>query len=519
MTESTPKAPMTIAAAGPAAYAAFAALMAENPDAVVRREFKAPELPPGVRPKEGGNMALDDAVSVSMYGWLNGQPGWCGLGFPGYTYLSELYQRSEYRAPSETIANQMTREWVKFTGADEAKLKELNEAFEEFRVREHFRAVAMHDGAFGRGQLYVKIKGQDSDKGRTLPLNVDDEGAGIGKDQLLGFKPIEPIWTTPYSYNSNDPAADDFYAPSWWYVLGKKTHTTRLLTFISRPVPDILKPSYNFSGMSLSQLIESYVVRWLKTVDSVNRMISNYSKTGLKTNMQGTLSGGDGTELFKRAAMYTSVADNRGIWICDKDTEEFFQINTPLSELSKLQAQAQEHMAAPTHIPLVILTGISPSGLNASSEGEIKVFYDFIAAEQKNLFADNLRTVMRIVMLHLWGTVDKDISFEWVPLDSPTDKELSEMRKADGDRDVAYVGGGVVSPDEVRERLRTDPNSGYTHIEGDAPPSPLEEGAELDEDGKQADHARAGETAEQAHARALELEKVKQKGKPKPAAK
>lgn len=500
---------------GPKAWAALQEFLSENPTAVPRREFKAPVLPPGVVPT-GATMACDS--SPATYGWLNSQPGYCGMGFPGYTYLSELAQRSEYQAPTFTIATEMTREWIKFNGGDEAKLKELTEAFQEFKIREHFRMCSMHDGFFGRGQLYIRIKGADNETTRAQPITVDDDGATIQQGQLEGFKPIEPIWATPYAYNSIDPTADDFYQPEAWYVMGIKTHTSRLLPFISRPVPDILKPSYNFSGLSLSQLIEAYVTRWLKTVDSVNRLISRFSLTALKTNLEATLEGENGGDLFKRLSLFNKIADNRGIMAVDMASEDLVQLNTPLSGLSELQAQAQEHMAAPTHIPLVKLTGITPNGLNASSDGEIKVFYDFIGAEQSNQYGDNLRVVMRLVQLHLWGKVDSSIDFEFVPLDSPTDKEESEMRKADADRDAAYVTNSVVSPDEVRTRLRNDPKSGYTFLEGDAPAPLLEQEHELGQEGAEADHERGQETAAQGHKNALELEATKAKNKPKPGA-
>jgi hypothetical protein len=123
--------------------------------------------------------------------------------------------------------------------------------------------------------------------------------ATFPQGQLLGFKPIEPIWTTPYMYNSNGPhgAGRSTSRPAW-YVLGKQTHASRLLTFVSRPVPNILKPSYNFSGMSLSQLIEPYVIRWLKTVDSVNRLLSATSaSTGVQHQHASVAEeGGDSTE-------------------------------------------------------------------------------------------------------------------------------------------------------------------------------------------------------------------------------
>lgn len=477
------------------------------------RPFKAPTLPPGVVPK-GARFAMDSSGSNSMYGWLNGQPGFCGMSFPGYTYLAELFQRSEYAEPSRVIANEMTREWIKITGIDGPKLKELHEAFVEFDVRNAFRTCTTYDGAFGLGHLYVRIKGQDSDKKRQLPLVIDNDGATIRQGSLLGLKPIEPVWTTPYAYNSIDPTLPDFYKPAFWYILGKKTHSTRLLQFVSRPLPDILKPAYNFGGMSLSQLIEPYVVRWLKTVDSVNRLISNFSINALATNMQATLEeGADFSSLERRARMFNLTRDNRGLMLLDKDSEELVQKNTPLSGLAELQAQAQEHMAAPTHLPLVILTGITPSGLNASSEGEIKVHYDRIGSEQENQYQQPLDFVCKLLQLHLWGKVDPKVKIEFVPLDSPTDKEESEMRKADGDRDTAYVTNGILDPLEVRQRLKDDPKSGYSFIdvEADAPAPPLEQEHELGEERAESDHERSEESAEKAHKRQKELDK----GKPK----
>lgn len=486
----------------------LAALAMDGDTAKPHRPHTPPVLPPGVVPSGRSAPVMDSAGGI--YSWLNTPGGaFCGMGFQGYQYLAELAQRSEYRAPVETIANEMTRKWIRFTGGDEAKREELQKAFKDFAVREVCRLAIMHDGFFGRGQIYPVIKGQDTPNKRKLPLHVDE--GGIAKGSLLGFKNIEPIWTTPLSYNSGDPTLPDFYRPTKWFVMGVETDATRLLTFIARPLPDVLKPGYNFSGLSLQQLIEPYVQRWLKTVDSINRLLSRFSYTYLKTNLAATLQQADhgATSLNERAKIFTTYADLRGLGLIDKDTEDFGQLNTPLSGLSELQAQAQEHMAAPTHIPLVFLTGITPSGLNASSEGEIKVFYNYLAGEQQNLLDPNLRVMMHMIMLHLWGKIDDDIGYEWVPLDSPKDTELAIMRKDDAASDVSMVGAGILDPMEVRERLRADPNSGYVFIEpADAPPSPLEAEAELGEQGAQADHERGEESAEAAHERAKEMAKI-----------
>lgn len=436
-----------------------------------RREFKVPLLPPGVVPK-GAKFALDSCAP--LMGWLNNGSGYCGLGFPGYTYLAELAQRSEYRAATETTSNEMTREWIKFTNCTTEQQLELTEAFKKFNVREAFRDCERMDGFFGRGNLYIGIKGQESDGRRMLPLLYTPET--IKKDSLLMLKPVEPIWTTPYAYNANDPTQPDFYKPSMWYMLSKRVHASRLLQFIGRPLPDMLKPAYNFSGMSLSQLMEPYVQRWIKTVDSVNRLISNYSTSGIMTNMQATLEGSqDHGSITKRAQLFNMLRDNRGLLLLDKESEEFFQYNTPLSALPDLQAQAQEHMAAPSHIPLVKLTGITPAGLNASSEGELKVWYDHVSAEQVNVFNPQMDIVMKIMQCHLWGKIDEKIGYEWVKLDSPTDKELGEMRSSDAKADSAYLDKGVVGKKEVRQRLRKSATSGYSFLTSDEPPEDAEE--------------------------------------------
>jgi hypothetical protein len=139
--------------------------------AVVARPHKLPVLPPGVRP--AGGIASDNALG-GLFGWLNTPgSGVCGLGFPGYPYLAELAQRSEYRAPIEAIANELTREWVKLTGGDETKRDRLNELMIEFGVREKFRLAAIHDGTFGRGQIYINVKGQDGPNRRRQPLKID----------------------------------------------------------------------------------------------------------------------------------------------------------------------------------------------------------------------------------------------------------------------------------------------------------------------------------------------------------
>ena len=71
----------------------------------------------------------------------------------------------------------------------------------------------------------------------------------VKKASLQGFKNVDPIWTTPLMYNALDPSRPDFYKPTSWWVMGQHWDATRMIIMVSREVPDIFKPGFNFSGI------------------------------------------------------------------------------------------------------------------------------------------------------------------------------------------------------------------------------------------------------------------------------
>ncbi len=440
-----------------------------------RHPLTLPKIPEAVRGSEPG-MAMDDAPGGGPggpFGFLNTAAGLgaFGLYFPGYPFLAELAQRSEFRQPTETTAKEMTRKWIALKSKSKANkgdaIKDLEDDLRKYKIQALFRKVTELDGFYGLGFIYIDVdSGMPSD-----PLMIDEKT--IAKGSLRGFTTIEPMWTTPLVWNSTDPTKPNFYKPDSWMVLGRKTDATRLLRFVSREVPDIIKPAYNFGGISLTQLIQPYVDRWLKTVDSVNKLISNFSIIFLQTDMdallQGSVNGAGSNALLQRIKLFLQTRDNQGLFLTDKEREMLYQLAVPLSGLSELQAQAQEHMAAPTHLPLVVLTGITPAGLNASSDSEIEVFHDWINSSQEQLYTDHLTKVLHVLMLNRHGKIDDDIVFDYVPLKQLTGEALSRVKKTQSEMDVGYIDAGVVLPEEVRDRVATDPDSGYDNLSSEMP--------------------------------------------------
>ncbi len=401
-----------------------------------------------------------------------------GLGFLGFPYLSELTQRPEYRHVAGIWAAEATRKWIKIKGPDD-KVAKLTERLKDLDIRGKFRELIEHDGFFGRAHLFVDMGHSTTSRELSKPLLLNP--GKIGKGKLKGFKVIEPMWCYPGPYNSSSPLHPDYYRPVSWYVMSNEVHNSRLLTFAGRDLPDLLKPSYVFAGLSLSQMIKPYVDNWLDARQSVANMLRSFSTMVLGTDMDAVLQGGSAASLVERAALFTNNRDNQGLMIVDNDSETLTNVSAPLSSLDKLQAQAQEHIASVSGIPLVVLLGVTPSGLNASSDGEMRAFYDKVMAMLERCVRAPLTTVLSIIQLDEYGAIDPSVTFEFEPLYELSEAERATVRKTDADTDSVYIASGVVSPDEVRERVAADPATHWheSNLTGAAP--------EKDDDAEQLD--------------------------------
>ena len=437
-------------------------------------------LPEGVK---GATLAMDAgfsenaAVNLGLLDNINAAFGE-GYAFPGFTVLANWAQIPEFRKPAEVYAREMTRKWIKILATGEVdksdKIKKIEAEFKRLNVQAKFREAIEQDGFFGRSQIFLDV-GMESDQLDPNELKTDlvESPAKVGIGALKRLTVIEPIWSYPNRYNANDPLDPTFYKPTSWFVMGKEVHSSRLLTIISREVPDILKPAYAFSGLSLSQMVKPYVDNWLRTRQSVSDLIHAFTVWTLKTDMSQITNAGGLVDFYNRLQMFNLGRDNHGVNAINKETEEFENVSAPLGSLDKLQAQSQEQQCAPTGLPLVYLTGITPSGLNATSEGEIEVFQDTLSANQQ-IYTPALSKILNIVQLSLFGAIDPDIVFEWEPMRTMDEEKRANIRKVEADTDAVLIGAGVVAPEESRTRVAGEVDSPYAGLEISMMPEPPE---------------------------------------------
>lgn len=347
----------------------------------------------------------------------------------------------------------------------------------------------------------VKVFGLCDDFGADeYRFDEDGLGAGVRGDarainELREAEGTDQITATPFRgsgsvfYPENEAVPGDngktarlnkdFFANAkaqgWWHLRKLFRNTFRALKGMEYDPDEIISISSTMENkdrllMELSQPTWSKNAVGKILVDkqpdgTKSPMLHSFSLSGIMTDMSQALTGKRDPNYAKRAELFNRTRDNRGLLILDKQKEEFFQFNTPLSGLDTLQAQAQEHMFFVSAIPSVKFAGLSPTGLNASSEGEIRVFYDTIAALATRLLKKPLKKVLDIIQLSEFGDIDPDITFEFEPLHELTREQLANIRKTEAETDQIYESAGAVTNNEVRERLATAPDSPYSGID------------------------------------------------------
>lgn len=444
------------------------AMLAQRPPVV---DFSPAHPPRGVVPSGAKPMAMDDRGFglFSDYG-----QSFVGAQWLGYPFLAELAQIPEYRLVSETIAKEMTRKWIKLSASGDNdksdKINTINDELKRHKIQDKFRKLAELDGFYGRGHLFIDVNNTEGEL-LAVPLRLS---SSLIKKGTLSFRVVEPMWAYPNRYNAQNPLADDFYRPSTWFVMAQEVHRSRFMTLVSREVPDMLKAAYSFGGLSMSQMIMESVGFWQKTRKAVSDLISTFSTMVFETDMASVLEGGGSENLESRVKIYTNYRDNSGVFVVNKGTgETLTNVSTPLGTLDHLQAQSQEHIASVAGIPLVVLTGITPSGLNASSEGELQVWAQRVHSMQEHLFNEPLKFVIDAIQVDQFGSIDPEIVFDFEPLKEASEEEEGKAKRNEAEMDQIYANIGWIGPEEGRQKLAGQPDSPYAGLDLSAPPPEL----------------------------------------------
>lgn len=136
------------------------------------------------------------------------------------------------------------------------------------------------------------------------------------------------------------------------------------------------------------------------------------------------------------------------------DGEEVYEkLSTNVGGLSDLLDRFMLSLSSVTGIPVTLLFGRSPSGLNATGDSDVRNFYDMIKQYQEL----KLKPILEKLTLYIFksktgptkGVEPENWSIQFAPLWQNTEEQEASVRRTVAETDAIYIDRGVLDPNEV----------------------------------------------------------------------
>ena len=156
--------------------------------------------------------------------------------------------------------------------------------------------------------------------------------------------------------------------------------------------------------------------------------------------------------------------------LLDAENESFEYVTRQFAGIDGLLAQSAVRTAAAAQMPVTVLFGQSPAGLNATGESDIRLWYDRVESYQEDALRPGLEQLIRMVFRSKSGPTGGEEPERWKatfrPVRGGAPMEAGELRARQAQVDSAYITGGVVAPEEVAvSRFTSEGWSAETQID------------------------------------------------------
>lgn len=423
------------------------------PSDFVQFEFKQPEGAPAVT----SDALVDDE---GFHKGLHGLTNTAQLGFYAASAYPVGYQACAMMSTNWLIDKACSipaRDAVRQGWSGIPSSLRTGDGQEKYDVTRHLRELVHLGRVYGGRLVLFVVDHENPDEWYKNPFNID----GVKKGTYRGMSQIDPNWVTPVltEKNLNDPASQEFYEPTYWEIKGRRVHRSHLHIFVPYPVPDFLKPSYNYLGVSVPQRIMERVYAAERSANEAPQLLMTKRTIVAKMNESAFA---NLTKLREKLRAWSSLMTNFGIWAIGKE-EDVSLNDTSLADVDTTMMSQYQLVSSAANVPATKLLNVQPKGFNSTGEYEESSYREELESIQANdltqLLTRHYRLVARSEELPFTGKVI------WEALDSPTRKEFAEIEKYEADRDKVLFDTGAIDGEDIRNRIRKDPEGSYHGIE------------------------------------------------------
>lgn len=346
---------------------------------------------------------------------------------------------------------------------DPAVIKAIETANKKYRLHSHLEQADKFKNVFGIRHILFLVDTNDPTY-YEKPFNPDSIKPGAYR----GMTQIDPYWITPLldAKAVANPEDTHFYEPTYWVISGQKYHRSHFVILRGPEVSDILKPSYIYGGLPLTQRIYERVYAAERTANEAPMLAMTKRLYTRRMNLEKVVA--QQKKFTEALEAQAALRDNYG-FLAVGEKEEVDQLETTLTDLDDTIMTQYQLVASITNAPATKLLGTSPKGFNATGEHEIETYNQELESIQTNDLQPVVEKhhiyVVRSDVAPQFNLAPFPVDIVWHSLDVPTEVEKATANETKARTDTLLVTAGAIDAYEVRERITADAESGYNTLE------------------------------------------------------
>lgn len=370
----------------------------------------------------------------------------------------------------ETLPNEMLREGFLVSiqpdpearrAGETGRTKEMEEALmarlEELEVRARLWQALAYERAYGGAGILLGA--DDGTRDLALPLGESIRRLTwlnvLGPDELVPVKwyanPQAPQYGQPETYRIQPRTL-----PVSGEVVGDRqveVHESRLLLFPGIRVSRQQTLENNGWGDSALVRVQQVLADYHQTWAAAAILLQDFSQAVLKIKGLAELIATNQDDVVIKRAQAVDMSRSTARAVLIDAEEEFERKQTPMAGLPELLDKFANRLAAAADMPVTLLMGQAPAGLNATGESDIRFFYDRVRALQSTKLRPALERLVGMLLRAqdgpTRGVEPENWSVVFRPLWQLSEVQHAEIRNKQADTDVKYIDAGVLSPEEV----------------------------------------------------------------------
>lgn len=405
--------------------------------------------------KQSFSDGFSNMVGKLGFGWVDNQ---LSQGYFDFNYLTqnrvqlEAAHRGNWlcQALIDRIAEDMTRAGITILGEIEPdKLTKLKTAIQRRGIlndiSDGIRWGRLYGGAF---QLML-VEGVDYSK----PFNLEK----IKKDSFKGLATYDR-WRVIPDMNRLIQSGRDVGLPEFYHIidLNIDVHHTWGFRYIGDKLPWYQSVREMLWGASvLENVIDRIVSFESVSLGAANLISRAHLRTiAVKDLRQILAMGGQAEEnLIKQFTYIREMQNNEGITLLD--SEDNFQTDSyQFSGLDDMMLQFVQQVAGAKRIPLPILFGQSPAGLNATGDSDIRIYYDMISAQQEQRIDDDLKLISVFYASYFGEPAPEDMMIQYNPLWQVSMTEKAEIANKTAQTISQSLADGIIDRHIAMKELK-----------------------------------------------------------------